>query len=289
MRAAGLSGFFRTVAGAAERTGRWRLRRPISVALLADAIFAVDSGAGQVYSCRKDGSHAQRLSLPEGFVPVAVAASSVRGEVFVADGPTGEVLVFTAAGRFSRRLVPAGVLSRCGGIAAAFDGGVLLTDVAAGAVIRAGPMGDVVARVGRRGAAAGEFNFPTSVVEAPDGSIWVLDSLNFRVQHLDSRMEPLGAFGQLGDGTGHFALPKGLAMDGEGHLYVSDARFDNIQVFDQVGRLLFVAGERGSGPGQYWTPAGLAFGADGVLAVADSGNQRVQLLQFQRRIGARRG
>ncbi len=284
LSAPGLSGLLRAIAGAEEKSEELKLRRPISTALAGDGLVVVDSGSGEVVACRRDGSGARRLSLPESFQPVAVAAGRA-GEIYVADGPTGEVVAFGPEGRTYRRVVEPGTVSRCGGLAVAANGDVLVTDVAAGAVVRVRPYG-VVTRAGRRGSVPGEFNFPTALLEAPDGTVWVLDSLNFRVQHLGAGLEPLGSFGQLGNGSGHFALPKGLAMDPEGHLYVSDARFDNIQVFDQEGRLLFDAGSRGTGPGQFWNPAGLAFGPDGTLAVADSGNQRVQLLQFRARGGS---
>lgn len=287
-QASGVTGFLRAVAGARGGREGWQLARPTSVAVLPGAVVSVDTASGQVTLSGRDGSGARKLPLPEGFVPVVVAASRARAEILVADGSTGEILSFTTKGRLARTALQRGLLSRCGGIAPATDGGFLATDVETGAVLRVSAGGKVVARVGRRGGRPGEFNFPTAILEAPDGTVWVLDTLNFRVQHLDPDLNPLGAFGQLGDGSGHFALPKGLAMDGGGHLYVSDARFDNIQVFDQEGRLLFAVGSRGRGPGEFWSPAGLAFGPDDVLAVADSGNRRVQLLQYRRREGATR-
>lgn len=282
LSASGVAGILRAIAGAGEGSERWVLRRPVAAAFAGDGLVVVDGGAGEVAFCRPDGSAARKLALPAGFTPVAVKATA-GGVALVADGPTGEVRAFAVGARESSRVVPPGIVTRCGGLASASNGDVLLSDVAAGAVVRVSPAGSVVARAGRRGAAPGEFNFPTAIVEAEDGTIWVLDSMNFRVQRLSASLEPLGAFGQLGDGSGHFALPKGLAMDSDGHLYVSDARFDNVQVFDQEGRLLLVVGARGSRAGEFWSPAGLAFGPDGLLAVADAGNGRVQLLQYRRR------
>lgn len=283
LRASGLSGFLRAVSGAGEGADRWALIRPVSVALSRQMLYTVDTAAGEVVACRRDGSGARRLSFPDGFTPVAVALGPGDKEVFVADGQTGEVLAFKPSGAFARKVVRPGVLERCGGIAVEANGNLLLTDVAAGMIYRFGPKGNFLWRVGRRGTTPGEFNFPTAIVRSPDTTLWVLDTLNFRLQHLNSRLERLSLFGQLGDGTGHFALPKGLAVDGDGLLYVSDARFDNIQVFNPEGQFLYYAGRVGSGPGEYWNPAGLAYCSDGTIAVADSGNHRVQLLQVEHR------
>lgn len=282
LSAGGVGGVLRAIAGAGEGREHWALRRPIAAAFSGDALVVVDGGSGEVVSCRRDGTGARRLPLADGFRAVAVATSA-GGEAFVADGATGEVRAFEAGARSSRLVASPGTVSRCGGLAVAANGDLLLTDVAAGEVVRVSPKGAIVARSGRRGSAPGEFNFPTAILEAPDSTLWVLDALNFRVQHLGASLAPIGSFGQLGNGSGHFALPKGLAMDTDGHLYVSDARFDNVQVFDQKGQLLLAVGLRGARPGEFWSPSGLAFSPDGVLAVADAGNGRVQLLQYRRR------
>ena len=100
---------------------------------------------------------------------------------------------------------------------------------------------------------------------------------------LDPELRFISVFGQNGDGSGHFALPKGLAVDPDGHLYLSDARFDVVQVFDEDGRLLLIIGGHGTGQGEFWNPAGIAIDGLGQIAVADTGNQRVQLLRYQRR------
>jgi DNA-binding beta-propeller fold protein YncE len=229
------------------------------------------------------GRHAGTLDLPDGFLPVAVAVSRDGDAWFVADGPTGEVRRFDDQGRPTGVIRPQGEISRCGGIAAARNGDLLLTDVDAGEVLRLTIDGRVIARAGGRGVDPGMFNRPTAVAEDPDGTVWVLDVLNFRVQHLDSRLHHLGQFGTHGDGSGHLALPRGLAVDPDGHLYVSDAQFDLIQLFDPDGRLLLTVGRRGDGNGEFWSPAGLACDAAGTLVVADAGNRRIQVLEYRRR------
>ena len=256
---------------------------PVAVAVVDDRVFAVDTAMGWVICSRRDGGSAVRLKLPDGFVPVALAAASDGGFILVADRESGAVIAFEPKGNLHGEVVAAGLVRRCGGIAACANGDLVMTDADAGQVVRIGRDGLEVARSGSKGVGDGEFNTPTAVVEAPDGTIWVLDPFNFRVQQLDPELRYLSQFGQHGDGSGHFALAKGLAVDPDGHLYVSDARFDAVQVFDDDGQLLFVIGGRGFGPGEFWNPGGLAIDRRGRMAVADTGNRRIQLLNYQRR------
>jgi DNA-binding beta-propeller fold protein YncE len=282
-RPGGMGRFFRAVAGQEQTGSKWRFRRPISVAVHESRMVVVDVGSGVVVWARTDGGHAKILDLPSGFLPVAVTVSNDGKAWFVADGPTGELRRFDDQGRLSGVIQPQGEIRRCGGIAAAGDGDLLLTDVEGGEVLRVGPGGTVRARAGGVGVEPGRFNRPTAVVEDPDGTVWVLDALNFRVQHLDSRLRYLGHFGTHGDGSGHLALPRGLAVDPDGHLYVSDAQFDLIQLFDADGQLLLTVGGRGAGVGEFWSPAGLACDERGTVVVADAGNSRVQVLEYRRR------
>ena len=279
----GMGRIFRAVAGEEQSNSRWRFRRPTAVAVHGRRIAVVDGGSGSVVLADTDGRHASVLDLPDGYLPVSVAVSKDGAGWFVADGPTGEVRRFDHQGRAAGLVRAQGEITRCGGIAAAGNGDLLLTDVDAGQILRLAPDGKVLARAGGRGIEPGQFNRPTAIAEAPDGTVWVLDALNFRVQHLDSRLHHLGHFGTHGDGSGHLALPRGLAVDPDGHLYVSDAQFDLIQLFDPDGTLLLTVGRRGDGDGEFWSPAGLAFDSDGTLVVADAGNRRVQVLEYSRR------
>lgn len=279
----GMGRFFRAVAGEEQSNSRWRFRRPIAVAVHERRIAVVDGGSGTVVLSDHDGRDASIFELPEGFLPVAVAVSKDGGVWYVADGPTGEVRRFDDQGRPTGVIRPHGEIARCGGIAAAGNGDLLLTDVDAGEVLRLTGDGRVISRSGGRGVDPGMYNRPTAVAEDPDGTVWVLDALNFRVQHMDSRLHHLGLFGTHGDGSGHLALPRGLAVDPDGHLYVSDAQFDLIQLFDRDGRLLLTVGRRGESRGEFWSPAGIACDAAGTVVVADAGNRRVQVFEYRRR------
>lgn len=283
LRASGIRGFLGAVAGAEEADGRAGFVRPVAVALAGERLWVVDSVRQAVSVSAIDGRSASFVSLPEGFLPVALAASPGGREVWICDGAAPRLRAHSREGKFLRELALPPGFGRCGGVAVAPNGELLVTSLIGSEVVRLDPAGAVKARAGRRGEGDVEFNFPGAVALAPDGTVWVVDTFNFRLRHLSSDLKLLGGFGEAGDGSGHFALPKGLAIDPDGHLYVADGRFDAVQVFDSAGRLLLVVGGHGAGPGEFSNPAGLACDAEGRLVIADTGNRRAQVLKYQRR------
>lgn len=136
-------------------------------------------------------------------------------------------------------------------------------------------------RVGRRGAGAREFNYPTMLAADPDGGVWVTDSLNFRLQHVDSTGVLDRSFGVAGDREGAFARPRGVAVDASGRIFAVDALMDAVQIFDPRGRLLLAFGGRGTRPGQFWLPADVVLDGLGHVFVADSFNQRIQVFAYR--------
>jgi len=140
--------------------------------------------------------------------------------------------------------------------------------------------GQLVKRIGSRGTAPGEFNYPTSIWIDKTGKIFIVDAMNFRIQIFDKDGNFLSMFGKIGDATGYFARPKGVATDSYGNVYVADALFNAVQIFDQSGRFLYTFGTQGHGPGEFWMPAGIYIDDNDNIYVADSYNSRVQVFQL---------
>ena len=283
LRFGGISRIVDAVAGAGKTAETRVLSSPIAVGVHRDRLFVLDVGRATVSVSNLVGQGARRFQLPKGFLPGAMAVASNGDRVLLCDGSTGRISAFSTKGAHLDELVPAGVVGRCGGIAACRNGGFVVTDVVNGAVLRFDGAGNLEARVGRPGTGPGEFNRPGAVQEAPDGDLWVVDTFNYRLQRLTPDLAPASWFGSLGDGSGHFALPKGLAIDPDGHLYVADGRFDVIQLFDTDGTFLMAVGRPGRGPGEFWNLAGLGSDPYGNIVVADAGNRRIQLLGYQER------
>jgi sugar lactone lactonase YvrE len=199
----------------------------------------------------------------------------------------GKLFAFGADGRllFVRRTAGGVALARPTGVAyGAAKRLVYVVDTVACAVhaYRADD-GTFAFTFGKRGAGAGEFNFPTSIFRTAQGELFVTDSLNFRVAIFDEAGAPRGSFGHHGDGSGDMALPKGLAVDTDGVVYVADALLDNVQLFDRTGGFLVTVGQRGFGDGEFWLPSGVFINGKGELYVCDTYNRRIQVFRITER------
>jgi DNA-binding beta-propeller fold protein YncE len=255
--------------------------RPASVAISGSLLAVADPGAQGVHLFDRvkrsyrfsAGCKGRPWSQPTGI-------AFLDDKLYLSDSVTREVFVLTRSGECVATW-PALAEGRPTGLAADPVGGrLLLTDTTAHKLRIFSPQGAPIAEFGRRGARAGEFNFPGWVAAGRHGRIYVADSLNFRIQIFDAEGTSVGGFGTAGDSAGYFARPKGVAIDSRGHVYVVDALFDAVQIFDESGRLLLNFGERGTGPGQFWLPSGLTIDDRDFIYVADSYNRRVQVFRF---------
>lgn len=260
-----------------------QLVRPMAVTVAEQTIFVADPGVQGVH---RFDARADRYTLirgPDGAAlpsPVGLAAG-VAGAVYVTDSKLAQVFVIAAGASTAEPLPLGAALGQPTGVA--FDGAsqrLFVTDTAEHKVLVFGTDGRLLSTIGQRGAAAGEFNFPTLLWAAPQGRLYVTDSLNFRIQSFAADGRLIGAFGRMGDSVGDAARPKGIATDGFGHVYVVDSLLHNVQIFDSAGQFLLAVGEPGQGRGEFWLPVGIFVGADNLIYVADSYNRRVQVLRY---------
>ena len=213
--------------------------------------------------------------------PPPKPADPQPGKLFVADSVAGTIFVFNEKGQFLTEL-GAGILQRPVGIVAdAAHNRLLIADVKAHQIIALSLDGQLLQRIGSRGTALGQFNFPTNVTLDNTGQLFVSDSLNFRVQVFSPELKPLRQIGKKGDMPGYFAQPKGVATDAQGHLYVLDSQFENVQVFSPEGQILMDFGEEGIGPGQFWLPTAIFIDTNDRIWVADSYNKRIQVFDYK--------
>lgn len=141
----------------------------------------------------------------------------------------------------------------------------------------------LIKRIGKRGIAPGEFNFPTYLWIDDSECVYVVDTMNYRVQILNSEGEVISMFGQAGDATGYFARPKGIATDSFGHIYVVDGLFHTVQIFDRTGKFLNNFGSQGRSEGEFWMPGGIFIDKKNKIYIADSYNSRIQVFQLIKR------
>src|SRR5262249_37928022 len=113
---------------------------------------------------------------------VGIAYDSAAGRLFVSDSALARIFVFNRDGSASGEIGAGTVQRPCG---LAWDGRaqrLFVADTGLHQVLIFSPTGTLLARLGSRGTALGQFNFPTNVTLDTRGRIYVSDSLNFRVQ-----------------------------------------------------------------------------------------------------------
>ncbi len=259
--------------------GRERFVKPFGLAFdEADNLCVTDTGTGWVWYFdrkHKTARHWEKVGHLQFVSPVAVAKR--KGIFYVADSVLGKVLAFDARGRV--RFEIDGQLERPSGLVIS-GGRLFVSDAAAHRVAAFDLSGEFRFAFGKRGAAPGEFNFPTYLTADGDGLLLVTDSMNSRIQVFDSEGRFQRLIGSVGDASGHFSRLKGIAADGLGHVYAVDALFDNFQIFDREGRFLLGVGTSGSRPGEFWLPSGIAIDQNHQLFVADSYNHRLQAFKY---------
>lgn len=140
--------------------------------------------------------------------------------------------------------------------------------------------GELIKRIGHRGNAPGEFNYPTHIWIDTQGFVYITDAMNFRIQVLNAEGEVISVFGEAGDASGFIARPKGIATDSFGNIYCVDALFHVVQVFDMKGNFLYKFGNQGHGNGEFWMPSGIFIDSRDFIYVADTYNSRVQIFQL---------
>lgn len=221
-----------------------------------------------------DGGEELRLQMPIGI------AGDGRGLFYLTDSALGMVFRYDPAQDTLTRFLPHR-LERPTGIAFNHRDQLLyVSDTAAHQIVVFDPEGLEVNRIGSRGTAPGQFNFPTDLHVDRHGRLFVTDALNHRIQILTPGGEVIGLFGKEGDAAGFLAKPKGVAVDSDGHIYVVDTLMGSVQIFDDSGRLLLAFGGNGVRPGEFWMPTGISIDDRDDIYVTDTYNRRIQVFRY---------
>lgn len=255
--------------------------RPVAVAVHGSVVFVADAGLAAVHRLDLDArTYAVLSGDPDDPLVLPIAVVIAGDRLITADRQRGTLEVFTLGGEW-RRTLRFGELTAP--VALAYDAQrerLWVADVNAQALFALERLDGPPRRMGERGKAPGQFNYPTSLAFDPAVGLVVADAMNFRVQVLTPEGTPVIVFGRKGDAAGDFALPRAVAVDSDGHIYVVDNQFENVQIFDAAGRLLLALGEEGGGIGQFALPSGITIDANDRVWVADSYNGRVQVFDY---------
>ena len=137
------------------------------------------------------------------------------------------------------------------------------------------------ARVGGRGEALGQFQYPYMAALGPEGDVFVTDVINGRVVQLDVTGQPVRTLGSYGLQPGQFYRPVGVACDRRGNVWVSDCVLGVIQAFTKDGAFIDVLRDDMGKPLRFEAPIGLTFDEAGNLYVVEQRADRVRKLSLE--------
>lgn len=258
----------RPTAGAVDARGRIYVTDPSR-----RGVFVFDEAAGEL-SVWEQATPGIAFVAPSGIAP------NGNGEVFVADADLGLVARLDRDGN-PRPPIGLGLLKRPTGLARDAERDILyVADTYAHDVKAFDRDGRLVATLGRRGEAPGEFNYPTHLAFAR-GELYVTDTMNSRVQVLrpDGSAAPR-RIGTRGLFIGNLVRPKGVAVDGEGNVYVIESFYDTLLVFNRDGEFLMPIGGTGVATGRFYLPSGVWTDERNRVYIADMFNGRVVVFSF---------
>lgn len=221
-------------------TGDGQFNLPSGIAVDGDLVFISDTRNDRVQVFGLDGNYRGQVATGPllenvSFRPVSVAVNS-SGFIFA--GGNGGVHVFNPD-REHYGSLSGPFQGSCFGLAFNTTGYLYASDTAGHRVFIVSPGGRLVATMGKKGTAPGEFLFPFGMAIDASDRVFVADAANYRVQVLDPSGIPLYSWGSRGNGTGEYEGVLGVAItDKSGEsptspeiVYTTDFENDRVQAF----------------------------------------------------------
>ena len=221
-----------------ELIGSGVLQLPAAVAWGGGRLFVADAKLGHVFVWSPARQQLARFDHTDLSRPAGLAYDEQRGRLYVADPPSGKVLVLNDAGELMTSL-PAenGAVTLGSPTHVVYRPalGLLVTDAVNSRVVRFDPDGAFAGTIGSLGDGAGNLALPKGVAVDSEGHIYVVDARFENVQLFDRAGRVLMAFGEEGTRTGQFNLPSGLCIDDTNRIWVADTYNCRVQVFEFLG------------------------------------------------------
>ena len=211
--------------------------------------------------------------------PSAIAAH--KGRVYVADPPTGSVIVFDVGRRKVFRIGVREPNNTQKPISLALDDkqNVYVLDASLKKVLVYDSLGLFLFSVGDPKA----LTKPAGVAVSADGKkIFIVDRGGIEEDdHKVIAYSPDGfeifRIGPRGTGEGQLNVPLAASVAPDGSLLVLDSGNFRVQSFDAEGRYRFSFGQAGAGFGQFSRPRSIATDKDGKIFVSDAAFNNVQI------------
>lgn len=211
------------------------------------------------------------------FAGLAVMAGLTGWLVFKAPAKPGQAAADAAAEG----------LNKPRAIAFAKDGSLIIVDSKNNRLEVRKPSGKVE-RVGKLGAAKGEFREPCGVAVDKAGNVFVADTFHTmdpngglpwgRIQKLDDDYDFKAEFGKVEAAPNELFGPRAIAIDGQDRVWLSDTGNGRLLVYDNDGKFIEAVGKKGKKELEFDEPFGIGFDDQGNAYVADRLNFRIQVI-----------
>lgn len=212
--------------------------------------------------------------------PYGVAVDS-KGLIYVADSPSGAVLIFDLENR-KVKVRGAQELAKPAGVALDDSDRLFVSDVAQRAIFVYKPDGGLEMSFGAdrllqpAGLAIDNENRFLYVVDGGLSRLAVFDADTYKfLRYLGRKSDPNV------NAPGTFDRPSFAAIDNDGNLYVTDTFNARVQVFDADGNFLRMWGKPGNTAGHFMRPKGIAIDGDNHVHVLDAEYNNVQMFDTE--------
>ncbi len=185
------------------------------------------------------------------------------GRICVADGVNGRVLVFQQNGEYEELRFPE--LKRPLGLAADLNGGLLITDTEADAILILDQYFTLKIRL-----PLNEAVDATDVLVVDENLLWVVDNDNHQVMVIDRQGHFQSTIGRKGSAGPTFNYPATISYGRENRIFICDVLNGRIQLFEHDGSYRGQIADWGITPGSLFRPKGIAAQPDGPFVVSDS-------------------
>lgn len=217
--------------------GKERFGSPVGVAWVGRRLFVTDAVRHEVIELGPSGAFQQRFGDDQLTWPVGIAYVSKRDQLYVVDGRSHRLVVFTPSGELvktiGRRGPALGEFNFPTHIACASDR-LLVADSGNFRVQLMDLDGNGIRTIGQKGDGAGDLSLPKGVAFDNEGHVYVVDAHFENIQVFNDSGQLLMAFGQEGREPGRFSLPAGLAIGPDDRIWVADSGNRRLQVFEYI-------------------------------------------------------
>lgn len=231
----------RTYKQFADLLGQEKLLQPVSLAIIDDWVYVVDSALRKVCVFDKNGRFI--FSFGSGLFtrPSGIAYWHGDKTVYITDTAAHNICVFTREGRFIQKIgargLNPGMFNFPTHLCVDETGTLYVSDTLNYRIQVLTREGRYLRIFGRQGDRPGSFAHPCGVATDSFGNIYVTDRQFENVQIFNRQGDILMALGEEGTQPGQFWLPAGIFIDDRNRIYVADSFNKRIQVFELLEKV----------------------------------------------------